>query len=368
MVTLLKKLQPLGPPYWQTPSWRIWIGPLCTLGLAALLLAAHELGIRVPNPILFFANFVVLSAFLGGQRASLVSIGLTLIFALLYWSVPHHVFTYSQRDISRLIVLVLTIPPLGLLVGRLRAAHDRSEQQLIGQNQQLSHELQRRTALEERQRDVEHILRHDLRSPLGGIINIPGLMLEDANLTDHQRKLLAMIAAAGRKMLSQINSSLELHKIEEDAYSPEIAVCTPAAMLRDNYSILTLCDAGETTPLTLIEDTPVSLKTDCRLLDVILANLLRNALEASDPGAPVVARLEADATDCVISIANSQPVPEEIRPRFFEKYATSGKSGGTGLGTYSAQLMTRALGGTITMHTSDTDGTIITVRLPVNRE
>ncbi|WP_394698468.1 ATP-binding protein [uncultured Desulfobacter sp.] len=49
---------------------------------------------------------------------------------------------------------------------------------------------------------------------------------------------------------------------------------------------------------------------------------------------------------------------------FFDKYATFGKSGGTGLGTYSAKLFTQIHGGQIEMDSSDTSGTTITVRFP----
>ncbi|MBF0398724.1 MAG: response regulator, partial [Desulfobacterales bacterium] len=42
---------------------------------------------------------------------------------------------------------------------------------------------------------------------------------------------------------------------------------------------------------------------------------------------------------------------------------TSGKKSGTGLGTYSAKLMAETLGGTISMFTSENDGTTITVKL-----
>jgi signal transduction histidine kinase len=58
-------------------------------------------------------------------------------------------------------------------------------------------------------------------------------------------------------------------------------------------------------------------------------------------------------------------VPADIRERFFEKFATSGKSGGSGLGTYSAQMLAKAQGGAISMETSEeTVSTTVTVVLP----
>ncbi|MBF0378795.1 MAG: response regulator [Desulfamplus sp.] len=65
----------------------------------------------------------------------------------------------------------------------------------------------------------------------------------------------------------------------------------------------------------------------------------------------------------IIFIHNYGVVPASIRDTFFDKYATSGKKGGTGLGTYSAKLMAQTLGGSISMTTDETKGTTIAVLL-----
>ena len=62
-----------------------------------------------------------------------------------------------------------------------------------------------------------------------------------------------------------------------------------------------------------------------------------------------------------VSIHNQGAVPESIRSVFFDKYSTAGKREGTGLGTYSAKLMVNALGGDISMQTSDEHGTTILI-------
>ena len=66
-----------------------------------------------------------------------------------------------------------------------------------------------------------------------------------------------------------------------------------------------------------------------------------------------------------ITLDNKGAVPAAIRDSFFEKFSTAGKQGGTGLGTYSARLLTEAQGGTIAMETSDeTNQTRILMTLP----
>ena len=61
-------------------------------------------------------------------------------------------------------------------------------------------------------------------------------------------------------------------------------------------------------------------------------------------------------------------IPEEIRDCVFEKFVTSGKKTGTGLGTYSARLISRTLGGDIFVTTDENNGTIFTVSLAKGRE
>lgn len=355
------QLEALTPPR----LGRRVFGPLLTVAFAGALLWLRPFGITVPNPILFFANVIVLSAFLGGVGAGLASVSITLVFALIYWSVPGQFLHFAPIDRERLIVLALTMPPLGLLVGWLRSAYDRKQRKLVDQNIRLANELQLRITLEERQRDVDHILQHDLRTPLNGIINIPQLLMDDNNLTTQQREMLAMVAAAGRKMLNQINNSLELQKIENYSYTLQVQGCNPAQTLQDIFKTLTTIYLSKKPIFHLTVHAPVVLKTDCQLLDVIFTNLLTNALEASDQDSPVLVDLNVESNECVVTIANNQPVPKEIRLHFFDKYVTAGKVGGTGLGTYSASLMTAAIGGSLAMETSDQDGTKVTIRIPL---
>jgi CheY-like chemotaxis protein len=95
----------------------------------------------------------------------------------------------------------------------------------------------------------------------------------------------------------------------------------------------------------------------------MFGNLLKNAIEASPEGGVVSVALESGSEGAVAHIHNAGAVPAELRSRFFEKYATAGKSGGLGLGTYSARLMARVQEGELTMRTSEAEGTTITVRL-----
>lgn len=81
----------------------------------------------------------------------------------------------------------------------------------------------------------------------------------------------------------------------------------------------------------------------------------------------VTVTLEVAGDDAFAPVHNSGEVPPDIQSRFFDKYATSGKSAGLGLGTYSARLMARVQEGDITMETSADEGTTVSLRLGVSR-
>ncbi len=225
--------------------------------------------------------------------------------------------------------------------------------------------------LERVKRDVEHIMRHDLRSPLSAFVSVPPLLLEGDNLTLDQREMLTLLGASGKRMLGQINSSLSLYRIEEGKYAPQLGECWPLALIQGVVEMLAASKRVPKKKFQIMNRTDDSghggrsLQTDAQLLDIVLANLIGNALDASNPEDAVGIELSETAQEYVIAISNSKAVPESIRDRFFEKYITSGKAGGTGIGTYSAAVMVKAVGGQISMRTSEAEGTTVTVRLPL---
>lgn len=222
-------------------------------------------------------------------------------------------------------------------------------------------------AAEELRREIDSITRHDLRTPLTPIIGIAEVLtLTGKNLTDEQRGMLEDIRLSGVRMLDLINRSLTLYKIERGTYQlqPEAfdLLDTLREVLRETAE--RSATAGVTCRLEPAKEAGTQWIIGERLLcHTLFANLIGNAVEASPPGETVIITVAESAEIWRVSIDNSGEVPESFRPRFFEKYATSGKKGGTGLGTYSAMMAARAHGGTILLHCG-AGRTTLTVELP----
>jgi|GEM_PF-2533278 len=223
--------------------------------------------------------------------------------------------------------------------------------------------------LERLKDDVERIMRHDLRAPLSVIISIPQLLKMEDTLTAEQAELVNAVEDSGRRMLSMIDMSLNLFKMETGSYTyipnDVDAVAVINKLIWDYQGQFPTNGGGVS--LT-VNGEPAGdsfwIKAERELLHSMLSNLVINAMEASPEGERVFIAIE-EKPHPSISISNRGAVPGEIREHFFHKYKTYGKKKGTGLGTYSAKLMADTMGYGIRMDTSDEENsTIVSIDIP----
>ena len=218
--------------------------------------------------------------------------------------------------------------------------------------------------------DIDVIARHDLKGPLSMIIGVPEFLLMQCDFTKDQRTLVENVEKAGYQMLEMINRSLDLFKMEYDMYEfrPE-----PVDVLAVIHQALTeLTPMVSAKKLRVVFSVEGAEETDGRaimamgekfLCHSMFSNLCKNAIEAS-PSDSVVKISLSESNVIAVDIENSGEVPTCIRNRFFEKLVTSGKSSGTGLGTYSAQLIARTQKGVVSLDTSVGGRTTVRVTLP----
>lgn len=218
--------------------------------------------------------------------------------------------------------------------------------------------------------DVERITRHDIKTPLSAVISVPGMLIQDGNQSEDQIEMLQMLEESGYRILEIINSSLDLYKMETGSYEVkpvpvdllkivhQISSETRSLMKSKGISINIWINGQHPT-----ENDTFMVMGEEMLYYAMLANLTKNAVEASPEWESVIISFDQD-DPVVVQIRNKGIVPEEIREKFFEKYSTSSKEGGTGLGTYSAKLVAQTMGGDITFDSNEENGTTLTVSLP----
>ena len=212
--------------------------------------------------------------------------------------------------------------------------------------------------LERLKSDVDLIMRHDLKTPLNGIIGLPALLRMDDNLNDQQHDLLKTIENSGKNMLHMIDMSLDMFKMETGKYKYYPLQIDAVGIARQVIDNSRSKISAQKVEVDLFVDgqhdfaEKLLVWGEERLIYSLLSGVLANAIEASPSGEKIVVEFTQGA-DTVITVSNKGVVPEPIRERFFHKYVTYGKDEGTGLGTYSAKLMADAMLYDIEMQTFD---------------
>ena len=190
------------------------------------------------------------------------------------------------------------------------------------------------------------------------------------NLTEDQKESMRMIEETALQVLDMINLSNELFKIETGRFvlKPQVVKVVQvirriAILVQRTFAVRNVTIEVVTPPG--VADEELLALGDSMLCYSLFQNLLKNACEAAPDDSAVTVTIDNLGAAMRIALENQGVVPAAIRETFFEKFATAGKQGGTGLGTYSAKLLTEAQNGTIAMETSDDKNrTRITLTLP----
>jgi len=260
-----------------------------------------------------------------------------------------------------------------LLTGSLRRS---STGRMLGY-QGIIRDVTEQKRIERLRDDVHRMMRHDLKSPLIGIIGLIGLLLKSKNLTDKQDSAARMIRELGERMLGFIDRTRDLFQMEQGSYTlkpQEVNILSVLQRIKKTLKPLAL--KRNTDFVFTVYGQPTHLRGEYMILceealvEIMFANLIKNAIEASPEGGTI--RISIDTVERLgqsfhsIDIHNTGVVPMEICENFFKPYTTSGKDGGTGLGTHNALLVARTHKGDIRFTTSEDEGTHVTVHLPKN--
>ena len=217
--------------------------------------------------------------------------------------------------------------------------------------------------------DAENTTRHDIKGSMAGIVGMVQSLAEDTSMAPKHATQLRLVGQTAQQVIEIVNLSGEIFKMETGHFKLTAVPVNVGEMLHRIVDVSRgiFFDKGLT--IEVDTDTPVGTELpqalgDANLCYSLFQNLIKNACEAAPPGTRVVVTL-SDENPLRVQISNPGVVPPELRERFFDKFASQGKEGGSGLGTYSALMLAKAQHGNIRMATSDErDSTELTVTLP----
>lgn len=210
---------------------------------------------------------------------------------------------------------------------------------------------------------------HELRTPLAGMLAVTEVLDEEADHLDPDTaKALRLISAETGKLAVLVEDLMEISRFDARAAElnlddVDIALAVTKTLERrhwDDGRVATALPSG------------VRARLDPRRFDVVLANLVGNALKHG--GAPVsvtVATRPGPGGDrLLIEVADSGPgIAPEVLPhifdRFFKADAARTRSAGSGLGLAITLENVRLHGGTLRAANGPGQGAVFTLDMPL---
>jgi signal transduction histidine kinase len=214
------------------------------------------------------------------------------------------------------------------------------------------------------------ILGHDLRSPLGAVSMASQFMLDTGELAEPHLTLVGRISHAAGRMSRMVGDLLDLTRSRLGTGIPIVRAPMDLAA-EATHAVDEVRSAHPAAMLQLNRSGDLTGNWDSQRVSQVLANLLGNAVQHGVAGGKISLTARGEANEVVLQVHNyGAAIPEAERAVLFDplkRIASAsgpGAQGGLGLGLYIAERIVTAHGGTITVNSSEGEGTFFTVRLP----
>ncbi len=272
----------------------------------------------------------------------------------------------AERSTAHTLTVDLFGPPARTIVLTARRLGQRSED--LGALVVIDDVTDRRR-LEAVRRDFVANISHELKTPVGALVLLAETLSGEGDVAVARRLSEQMMHEAFR-VARTIDDLLELSRIEAD---PEARHADLPADPLIEAAIDRVMGAAAQREIS-IEHVPASsdltVVGDRRQLVSAIYNLLDNAVKYSDPGSSVVVRSGERGQTVDISITDSGVgIPRRDLERVFERFyrvdrARSRVTGGTGLGLAIVRHVAENHAGTVSVRSTEGEGSTFTLNLP----
>lgn len=236
----------------------------------------------------------------------------------------------------------------------------------------VAEDITKEVELEKLRDDLTHMIVHDLKNPLSGIVASVELFLSGTlgPLTPEQHQFIENIQVSGKKLTNLIMDMLDVNKLESNQLALQRSSFSAADLLK-SLNWLEASGRKEEKSIVINADPALRLNADLNLLTRVLENLVSNALKHTPRGGRVTIGLKKSGTDIIGEVIdNGEGIPPEFLGRVFDKFfkvegQTLGTKLDTGLGLTFCKMAIEAHGGKIGVESEVGKGSRFYFSLPL---
>jgi PAS domain S-box-containing protein len=268
----------------------------------------------------------------------------------------------------------------GRLAGFGKVSRDITERRLFEERraeeqrrkaEQLQQHAERMAQLEKVKRDFLNLASHELRGPLSvlrGYIS----MVEDGTLpVDRFPEFVPLLSAKLRQIELLVTQMLDTARLESGRLTLRGETFDLGAMVAQIFESFRPLASDRHTLELVAPDRPVMVTADRQRLEIVVSNLVDNAIKYSPKGGAVACLVAATASRAFVSVRDhGLGIAREDLPKLFMPFGrivTSDNAhiSGTGLGLYLAREVLQQQGGDILVESTLDRGSRFTVTLPL---
>lgn len=226
--------------------------------------------------------------------------------------------------------------------------------------------------LEQLRRDLNAMVYHDLRGPLGSVNAVIHKLGE--TLRGHDNPLVLKILQLGLRSSQQlarlVDSLLDIQRLEDGKSMLNSQASEIHLLLTDALQLVLpmATEAKITIDLDIVRLPVVHLDTD--MITRVVINLMENAIKYTPEGGKITLSANMRGHEMLITIGDNGPgIPKEMRQRIFDKFSRvkyKNAPKGVGLGLAFCRLAVEAHGGRIWVESDGKHGSEFKFTIPMD--
>ena len=253
---------------------------------------------------------------------------------------------------------------------------DRLKELMVRRNRHLAAVRERAQAANKAKSEFLATMSHELRTPLNSVLGFAGVIGETEDLSPEGRRNVALIAAAGRSLVTLVDDVLEFARLEAGRFDLVMQPANPLVVVRETAGIVAADAEGKGLELSVSVsgDETSRYRIDPNRLRQVVLNLLNNAVKFTSQGGVRVAAEIAESADGHVFRLEVRDsgigMSVEEMARIFERFSQADSSirrrfGGTGLGLAISRSLVELMGGDIGVESSPGDGSRFWATVPL---
>jgi heavy metal sensor kinase len=212
---------------------------------------------------------------------------------------------------------------------------------------------------------------HDLRTPVLVIRSAADVTLQREHRNEQEyREALSIVGDQGRRVTRLVDDMLVLARADAGGYPIQRGPLYVDEIVADCARTVALLANERGVVVNTPPPAEVSFDGDEEMLQRMLVNVVRNAVQHTPAGQRVTIDVAVDGCSLTVDVTNQGSViPDTDRERIFDRFVQldpARRAGGSGLGLPIARWIAEAHGGSLLLKASDPRGTTFSIVLPLS--